>query len=411
MAGDPQDTHSGLSKVLFPTIVSPALRALMQSDPGALHSLIIECNADYPNGVGEAKDRVRRMICEVAGAVALARDDAASIGDYVYAVLDWDSLNAILAKDGSEAMSSDEARTAPASSPEVAAHAPPPAPRRAFRAIHRVWPSTKLRHFTVESIRTIKADAAHASFAALGANITWAVLDSGVDRTHPHFHMYSNILTTGSLLPKNFSPTPGADPLDDPDGHGTHVAGIIAGQCDPTASTLAAIQAIAEDGTPSEFHLQDVAAIRGMAPRCNILSLRIFDDKGDGDDTAAIQALEYVMVLNSFGAHIRVHGVNLSAGYLPDPETYGIGQSPLCRTIDRLVRSGVVVVCAAGNFGWTPGSSDATGATQPGQSGALASIADPGNANLAITVGSTHRQEPHRYRHRFPQRDRRWTSR
>ncbi len=389
--------HAAVHEALLPNVTSQALVALLAQAPLESRWMIVECNADYPEGMRAARAIVRQSVQGVAGDAALARDDADAITNYVYVKLNETQLKIVLATDGANAMSSSVMRADPTQTTDALAKTPPPAPHRMLRAIRRVWNSNALKRLAIESIRTVKADAAHSSFMALGEDIVWAVLDSGVDGSHPHFTTHDNLLRTQPLLPKNFSPTSTADPLTDPDGHGTHVAGIIAGQCDPKASTLAAVQAIAEDGTPNEFHLLDVTSIRGMAPKCKILSLRIFDDAGDGDDIAAIQALEYVLELNAYGAHPRVHGVNLSAGYLPDPETYGVGHSPLCRTIDRLVRSGVVVVCAAGNFGWTPGSTDANGMVQPGQSGALASIADPGNASLAITVGSTHRVKPHTY--------------
>ncbi len=396
---EPSDNaHAAVHEALLPNVTSQSLVALMAQAPLEARWMIIECNADYPEGMRIARAVVRQIVQSVAGDAALARDDADLVNDYVYVKLDQAQLNSVLAMDGANAMNSALARAEPNQTSEALAKTPPPAPHRSLRAIRRVWNSMALKRLTIESIRTVKADAAHSSFMALGEDIVWAVLDSGIDASHPHFKTYDNILNSAPLLPRNFSPTSTADPLTDPDGHGTHVAGIIAGQCDPKGPmVLAAVQSIAEDGTPNEFHLHDVSAIRGMAPKCKILSLRIFDDAGDGDDIAAMQALEYVMELNAYGAHPRVHGVNLSAGYLPDPQTYGVGHSPLCRTIDRLVRSGVVVVCAAGNFGWTPGSTDANGMVQPGQSGALASIADPGNAGLAITVGSTHREKPHTY--------------
>jgi subtilisin family serine protease len=62
--------------------------------------------------------------------------------------------------------------------------------------------------------------------------------------------------------------------------------------------------------------------------------------------------------------------------------------------VDRLVRSGVVVVVAAGNTGYGVQSTEARGNVS---SGLPLSINDPGNAELAITVGSTHRDMPHTY--------------
>ncbi|MGH7944460.1 MAG: S8 family serine peptidase, partial [Opitutaceae bacterium] len=67
--------------------------------------------------------------------------------------------------------------------------------------------------------------------------------------------------------------------------------------------------------------------------------------------------------------------------------------SPLCVEVNRLVKSGVVVVVAAGNTGY--GSLQ----TKEGASDACLdlTINDPGNAEYAITVGSTHRDMPHMY--------------
>jgi len=65
----------------------------------------------------------------------------------------------------------------------------------------------------------------------------------------------------------------------------------------------------------------------------------------------------------------------------------------LCIEVDRLVKTGVVVVVAAGNTGY--GTLKSTiGATSAGMA---LTINDPGNADLAITVGSTHRDMPHTY--------------
>jgi subtilisin family serine protease len=66
----------------------------------------------------------------------------------------------------------------------------------------------------------------------------------------------------------------------------------------------------------------------------------------------------------------------------------------LCVEVDRLVRSGVVVVVAAGNTGYGWSQSAFRGAVAAGMD---LTINDPGNAECAITVGSTHRDMPHVY--------------
>src|SRR5205807_2778872 len=74
-------------------------------------------------------------------------------------------------------------------------------------------------------------------------------------------------------------------------------------------------------------------------------------------------------------------------------------QSPVCVEVDRLVRTGVVVSVAAGNTGYAYEQVYTTQAAGGGSAiaGQPLSINDPGNADLAITVGSTHREMPHTY--------------
>ncbi len=97
--------------------------------------------------------------------------------------------------------------------------------------------------------------------------------------------------------------------------------------------------------------------------------------------------------INAYGRHLLIHGVNMSLGYDFEPKWFACGQSPLCVEVNRLVKSGVVVVVAAGNTGY--GQVKASEGIWA--AGLGLTINDPGNAELAITVGSTHRDMPHRY--------------
>jgi subtilisin family serine protease len=135
--------------------------------------------------------------------------------------------------------------------------------------------------------------------------------------------------------------------------------------------------------------LADPAALCGLAPRCALVSLRVLDGQGNGRSSAVISALRYVREeANRDG--LRIQGVNLSLGYDYNASTFACGRTPICVEVDRLVRSGVVVVVAAGNTGF---GRIGVGA---GRFAALTcTINDPGNAELAITVGSTHRSDPH----------------
>ena len=100
-----------------------------------------------------------------------------------------------------------------------------------------------------------------------------------------------------------------------------------------------------------------------------------------------------MQLINGNGRDLKIHSVNLSLGHTFDPKWFACGHSPLCVEVNRLVKSGVVVVVAAGNTGY------GTLKTSEGDSDASLdlTINDPGNADNAITVGSTHRDMPHRY--------------
>lgn len=127
------------------------------------------------------------------------------------------------------------------------------------------------------------------------------------------------------------------------------------------------------------------------------MSLKVLASDDEGclvTSSSAVIAAPYHIreTVNSGGRALIIHGANLSLGCRWDPYDYAAGQSPLCREVDLLVATGVIVVTSAGNNGYTGAVSDSSDAR-----GILASITDPGNAQEAITVGSTHGDSPHRY--------------
>ncbi len=281
------------------------------------------------------------------------------------------------------------------------------------RAIYRIWPDFEVRPLLTQSVRTVKADAARVTFAALGEGVVWAVVDSGVDAAHPHFARHQTLALDKPLYHRDFTPEQSAadepaapdegdvvqqgdaSALDDAFGHGTHVAGIIAGEHvpDPAERGLVAVIKERDNDGEKRYEAHPIGPVAGIAPRCKVLSLRVLDDDGRGYASDIIAALQYVQELNANGRFLRVHGVNLSVGYEFDPEWFACGHSPLCREVDLLSRSGVVVVVAAGNTGY----GDAYTQEGTSKAGLDLSINDPGNAERAITVGATHRAEPHRY--------------
>jgi len=268
-----------------------------------------------------------------------------------------------------------------------------------LRTIYRVWPDFPVRPCIVRSLATVKADAAQRSFSALGAGITWAVIDTGIQGDHPHFKKHTNV-DTASTYHQDFTGVPGAGPataLTDPRGHGTHVAGIIAGEqvrmdATPENDMQAVVQELGDDAKGT-FKVKALDAICGMAPKCKLVSLKVLDKFGDGNASKVIAAIAHIQTINAHGRELHIHGVNISIGYPFEAKWFACGHSPLCVEINRLVKSGVVVVVAAGNTGYGTLQT----ASGPSETCLGLTINDPGNAQEAITVGSTHRDEPHRY--------------
>ena len=118
----------------------------------------------------------------------------------------------------------------------------------------------------------------------------------------------------------------------DGDGHGTHVAGIIAGERGRSRSAA--------------------LTFAGMAPRARSTASRCSTIEGEGEDGWIIKALDTVADLNEKAGSLVVHGVNLSLGGGFDPSVFGCGHTPLCQELRRLWRQGVLVVLAAGNEGY-----------------------------------------------------------
>jgi serine protease AprX len=279
------------------------------------------------------------------------------------------------------------------------------------RSIFRVWPDFPVHPHVDASFHTIEVDAARQTFKAFGKGIVWAVVDTGVAAEHPHFQGYQTLThATVADLHRCFLPDGPAsecDALVDTDGHGTHVAGIIAGAVQPwlderpgrsiyaTESRYNAKNARVPLRAPRA--VEEPENLAGMAPLARLVSLRALGGGGTVEDRVhrVIQALSYVREVNGDSIDsMRIHGVNLSVGYEFDPEWFACGRSPLCQEVDKLVNSGVVVVTAAGNSGYGALS---VAMEAPTKFGLAMTINDPGNAARAITVGSTHRTDPSAY--------------
>jgi serine protease AprX len=356
---------------LIRSVISVPMLRRIEADENSLLSVMIEVNANYTSGRPGAKARVMKLIEETvpkdgsSGFVSDWKTDKSE--QYVYAKLTGKEIRDLVEEDQK---------------------APPE-----DRAIYHIWPDFKLRAQIWRSVATVKADACLRSFATTGRGIVWAVFDSGIDGAHPHFKKYSNLTLPSGLkhmdfTGKNLVEVP-ADQLTDEYGHGTHVAGIIAGELDqekdkdgnPRYQAISLSREKDQSGKITYLGQPVTAPVAGVAPQCTILSYKVLDKNGEGDVSTLIAAIQKVQELNGYGRNIVIHGVNMSLGYDFDPEWFACGCSPICVEVDRLVRSGVAVVIAAGNTG----------------KGFTLTINDPGNAELAVTVGATHRDMPHRY--------------
>jgi subtilisin family serine protease len=252
--------------------------------------------------------------------------------------------------------------------------------------VYQIWKDETCYAHLLASVDTVKASASWRTFDSRGRGIVWAVLDTGVKADHPHFD--NNI---DPVLSRNFS---NSRTPDDRNGHGTHVAGIIAGCARPKADgqPYKASTLVEDENAPEISALAGCPS--GVAPLAKIVSVKVLDDDGTGSASAAIMGLEYVRKLNQSSRYIVVDGVNMSLGYPFDPKWYGCGHSPLCEEVTRAVRSGLVVVISCGNSGYGTTRLD-TGEVVP--TWIDLSITDPANAEEAIAVGSSHKTAPHMY--------------
>ncbi len=361
--------------------------------------VMIDLNLEHPGGRAAAREWVlthigpaieRAGVRDAGQGFHPEKDQPGS--QYLFATIEARVIHALVELDLEEAKNAAELLRANAR--DDAARSRIDAAK--LRAIFHIWPDFEVTGFINKSIATVKCDAAQNSFSAAGGGVTWAVMDSGIDSTHQHFAKHANVDAL-STYHKDFT-VDGGGPFEDENGHGTHVAGIIAGEWRTTGVAgeklpLAITRFLKKDSEDVELQETHLESISGMAPRCKLVSLRVLDENGKGSVSNLIAAINHIQEINGYGRRLLIHGVNMSLGYNFEPEWFACGQSPLCAEVDRLVKSGVVVVVAAGNTGF--GTLKSTiGATSAGMS---LTINDPGNSDLAITVGSTHRDMPHVY--------------
>ena len=166
-----------------------------------------------------------------------------------------------------------------------------------------------------------------------GKGIGVCILDTGI---YEHIDFTGRIWTFYDFL--DFK----RRPYDD-NGHGTHVAGLVAG-----------------DGTAS------MGKYRGAAPGCGIIALKVLDRYGNGSQDDVLRALRWI---REYRQQYRIRVVNISVGTTCNSKR---NHARLLESVEQLWDEGGVVVTAAGKQGPRPGS-----------------ITAPGSSKKVITVGSS----------------------
>lgn len=166
-----------------------------------------------------------------------------------------------------------------------------------------------------------------------GKNVGVCVLDTGI---FPHIDFTGRIRVFHDFIGHRIKPY-------DDNSHGTHVCGIIGG-----------------DGRASD------GRIRGVAPGCDLIVLKVLDRMGNGRKEDVLRAFRWILENRRYYG-IRV--VNISVG--TTCRTFE-DHKVLINGVERLWDEGLIVVAAAGNQGPRPGS-----------------VTAPGSSRKIITVGSS----------------------
>ena len=217
--------------------------------------------------------------------------------------------------------------------------------------VSRVAFDRPIAAFTERTAATVGAALARQEFGYDGSGVGVAVIDSGVTSWHDDLSASSSATGTpsGQRVVQFVDFVRGGTSAYDDNGHGTHVAGIVGGNGFDSGGARA-----------------------GIAPRADLVVLKVLDGAGRGRISDVIAALDYtIQHRETYGIRI----VNLSVGAM----VYESSESDfLTLAAKRAVQAGLIVVAAAGNAG-----KDRLGRTRYG------GIAAPGNAPWVLTVGAS----------------------
>jgi subtilisin family serine protease len=220
------------------------------------------------------------------------------------------------------------------------------------QAVERIWLDAIFRVALDESIHVIEAPSVHA-MGFRGEGVIVAILDTGVDSTHPDLDDLDD--NSGTFDPKivytaNFSTE--TSTVEDLMGHGTHVAGIATGT-----------GKVSRDADPNGPQYV------GVAPGAFLWNIKVLNGGGSGSVTGIAEGIEHA-ALGEDGeprSGDEPDVINLSVGN----RFNGSGTDPMSLAVDFAVSQGVTVVVAVGN--WGP---------------RLSSVGQPAVSKHGITVGA-----------------------
>jgi len=278
--------------------IDPALRDLMQADPLALLPVIVEMQHPVTPFVGAPN------VDRALGALDLLRQ----YGIPVAALSLIDGAAGFANAAGIDAVS-----PRPSVAPPVVA--PPDQLSGTYPLVvnaDRVWQQ-----------------------GTTGGGVTVAVLDSGVAADADLVQPANRILASVNFADQRLA--------SDPGGHGTHIAGIIAGNGSRSGGEFV-----------------------GIAPQANVVDVRVLGSTGSGRISSVIRGIEWVLAHRA-AYNIRV--INLSFGARAN---LSYRADPMAAAVEIAWRRGLVVVAAAGNSGPVRDT-----------------VVTPGIDPYAITVGAT----------------------
>jgi hypothetical protein len=319
------------------------------------------------------------------------------------------------------------------------------------RSVWRVSNNRPTEPAINRSTLAVKADAARRLFNVSCRDIRWAVIDSGIDATHPAFYDWGATASTDGARPTRvdrvydftrvrdlLDPATTARLLDNPSRtpeqnkwlRRLELSLKYNGVQDPKREAPRQVAqlrdrlqnglevdwallepfllVVAEPETQLQGHGTLVTGIlgadwrydpdkirmQGVCPDIRLIDMRVLDQNGRANEFEVIAALQFIRYLNSRADARFVHGANLSISTPHEVKSYACGSTPVCEECDRVWASGVLLVAAAGNVGhqdYMLGDGRVLGGYHS------ISITDPGNAEGVITVGATHRINPHQF--------------